>query len=196
MKNFLLLLFLVSTIAALNSCIDSKTKKTGTIPKVEDFNMVNVKNEFQILIPKDLGKTTGLNADASLQYQNIYQEAYIIVIDEQIGAYIDTFKELDLYNSDKSFIENYRETQLQLLAERIRILKQTEATSTTINKLEASQLSIDAKVDGIEETLSYFLTFVEGKQKVYLVMCWTTSSKKEEHRATFETISNSFKLLE
>lgn len=176
--------------------MDSKTKKTGTIPKVEDFNMVNVKNEFQILIPKDLGKTTGLNADASLQYQNIYQEAYIIVIDEQKGAYIDTFKKLDLYNNDKSFIENYRETQLQLLAERIRILKQTEATFTTINNLEASQLSIDAKVDGIEETLSYFLTFVEGKQKVYLVMCWTTSSKKEEHRATFETISNSFKLLE
>ncbi len=178
------------------SCIDFKTKKSNSEPKPEDFNTISVNDQYQIDIPRFMKSTTGLNEEASLQYQNLFKEAYTIVIDEPKDEFVNIFKELDSYNENISLIENYRDIQLQLFNERMRVNTQSSPRSLKINGLDAEQVDMDAHVEGVDEEISYFLTFVEGPENVYMIMAWTLKSKKEEHAKTYGVIAESFKLID
>src|SRR5690606_19347366 len=68
---------------------------------------VNINNEYSILLLKYLKKTANLNENASLQYQNIFRETYVIVIDAPKEEYITLFKELELYEEGLTPFENY-----------------------------------------------------------------------------------------
>lgn len=188
------LLFLVGV--SFTSCIDFKTKKSSSEPKPEDFNTIAVKDQYQIDIPRFMKSTTGLNDEASLQYQNIYKEAYTIIIDEPKDEFVDIFKELGNYDDNLSLLENYRDIQLQFFNERMQVNTQSSPKSMKINALDAEQVEIDAHVEGVDEEISYFLTFLEGTDNVYMVMCWTLKSKKEEHAKTYGMMAESFALMD
>lgn len=195
MKKIILpLLFLVGL--SLTSCIDFKTKKSSSEPQPEDFNTIVVNEHYQMDIPKFMKSTTGLNDEASLQYQNLFKEAYTIVIDEPKDEFVDIFKELGNYDENISLVKNYRDIQLQLFGERMQINSQTPPRSLNINGLDAEQVEIDAHVEGVDEEISYFLTFVEGPENVYLVMAWTLKNKKEEHAKTYGIMAESFRLIQ
>ena len=66
----------------------------------------------------------------------------------------------------------------------------------TIHGLNAESVEIDGHVEGVDEEIAYFLTFVEGTENIYMIMAWTLKSKKEEHQKTFETIAQSFELID
>lgn len=187
------LLFFVGL--SFTSCIDFKTKKSGSEVNVEDFNTVNVNEDYQISIPPFMTGTTGLNEEASLQYQNIREEVYTIVIDEPKDEFVEIFKQMGNYDDNLSLLENYRNIQLQFFDERMKINDQSDVTSLKINGLDSESVEIDGNVNGIDEELSYFLTFVEGPENVYMIMSWTLKDKKEDHRAIFETIAASFGLM-
>jgi len=40
------------------------------------------------------------------------------------------------------------------------------------------------------------LTFIDGGEKVYMVMGWTLKERKKEHKKTFKTIAESFRLID
>lgn len=194
MKKIVLpLLFLVGL--SFTSCIDFKTKKSVSEVKIEDFNTVNVNEDYQISIPPFMTGTTGLNEEASLQYQNIREEAYTIVIDEPKDEFVQIFKQMGSYDDNLSLLENYRNIQLQFFEQRMQINDQSDVTSQKINGLDAESVEIDSNVNGIDEELSYFLTFVEGPENVYMIMSWTLKDKKENHRTIFEAIASSFGLI-
>lgn len=182
---------MASMAISLISCGDGKKKKTDSTTNKVEFNKIHVA-DYEISIPKDMQQTTGLNNDASLQRQNILKEIYTIVIDEPKKEFITVLNELD-YGGEFS-VALYRDIQLKRLAERMQITHQSESTPMTISGLEAEAIEIDAKVDNIAEELSYFLTFIDGKSKIYMVMSWTLKSKKQEHKKTFETIAKSFNI--
>lgn len=178
----------------LGSCIDGKKKNSGETQITEDFVKVNVPGEYTISVPKSMQKTTALNSDASLQYQNINQEIYTIIIDEPKQEFVDAADELGY--EDRSSIDLYRDIQLKRLAQRMNITHQTAPKEMIISGLKAVSVEIDAKVDNIEEELSYFLTFVEGKEKIYMIMSWTLKRKKQDFRDTFLTIVKSLELYD
>lgn len=140
--------------------------------------------------------TTGLNAEASLQYQNPFKETYTIIIDEPKQDFVDIYKELDQYNEGITLLQNYRKIQLQAFTSTIQVNHQSEVKPMTIHGLDAESVEIDGHVEGIDEEISYFLTFVEGTENIYMIMAWTLESKKEELQKTFETIAQSFELLD
>jgi hypothetical protein len=189
--SFLLLsLFLMTT-----SCIKFN-KKDADDSGAENYNTVSIHDEYQVNIPKFMRSTTGLNDQAALQYQNAFKEAYTIIIDEPKQEFVDVFKELDQYNDNISLLENYREIQLQSFTSTISISYESEIKPLNINGLDAESVQIDGKVEGIDEEIAYFLTFVEGTDNIYMMMSWTLQSKKEEHKKTFETIAQSFELID
>ena len=190
--TFLLVIFLGFSIT---SCLDFKVKKTEKEIDLDDFTKVEINHEYQISIPKYMRKTNSLNDDASLQCQNIFKETYLIVIDESKDEFIEVFRELEQYNDELSLVENYREIQLQFFAENMKTLNASNPISLKINELNAEMLEIDGEVEDIDEELTYFITFIEGDKKVYMIMAWTMASKKEEYRATFESAAKSFGLL-
>ncbi|MBO0322422.1 hypothetical protein J0X14_08945 [Muricauda sp. CAU 1633] len=189
MKIKIVLLLTASLALSLSSCMDGKKKTPESTTSQVEFHKIVV-DDYEIGIPKDMQQTTGLNNDASLQRQNIHKEIYTIVIDEPKKEFITVLNELDY--GDEFNIALYRDIQLKRLAERMQITYQSESTPMTISGLEAEAIEIDAKVDNIGEELSYFLTFIDGKSKIHMVMSWTLKSKKKEHKKTFETIAQSF----
>ncbi|WP_036385560.1 hypothetical protein [Muricauda sp. MAR_2010_75] len=191
MKTKFIHLLTACIALTLISCGDGKKKKTDSTTNKVEFNKIHVA-DYEISIPKDMQKTTALNRDASLQYQNIHKEMYTIVIDEPKKEFVAALNKLDY--GDKFSIALYRDIQLKRLAERMEITHQSNPSSISINGLHAEAAEIDAKVDNIPEELSYFLTFIDGKSKIYMIMSWTLKSKKQEHKKTFETIAESFNI--
>lgn len=178
------------------SCINFKTKESTETIEPEDFNTVVINNDYSVGIPKFMRATTGLNEEASLQYQNMFKETYVIVIDEQKVEFVDILKEMGQYDESKSLIQNYRDIQLQLLAGTMQFSNESEPKSLKINGLDAEMVTVDAMVDGIDEGISYFLTFLDGSDKVYMMMAWTLQSKKEDYRETYGAIAETFQLVD
>ena len=192
MNTKLGLLLTMVTSLFLTSCIDSKKETSGSPRYPDDFVTINHVNDYSISIPNDMQQTTGLNSDALFQHQNVRKEMYTIVIDEATKTFVDALKEMGY--DEKSTLGLYRDIQLKRLAERMDISHQSNPIKMTISGLEAETVQLDAKVDNIEEELSYFLTFIDGKIKIYMIMSWTLKSKKQEHKKTFEAIAQSFQV--
>src|SRR5690606_13620739 len=146
--------------------------------------------------PKYLSKAASLNEDASLQYQNIFREAYVIVIDEPKDGFISVFKELELYDETLSPIENYSNFQNQHFSDATReITYDSGFSDKTINSLPAKFKKLQAKVSGIDSEISYWNTYLESDTKMYTIMCWTLSDRQKKYDETFIKVINSFKIL-
>lgn len=179
----------------MNSCIDFKTKAKEEVLEDADFKEVDVEHRYRLSLPNYMRETTGLNSEASLQYQNIFKETYTIVIDEPKDEFVQVFKELGQYNDEISLIKNYRDVQLQLFAQRMNIENQGSPVQLKIDGMDAEMVDIDGTVEGVSEKISYFLTFVEGRENVYMIMSWTMTSRKEIYKATFEKLAKSLELV-
>ncbi len=195
MKSGSFFLF-VSFVVLLSSC---DVKKFIS----EHMNDAGKKAELQRIsgpgysmgVPTYMSKATSLNEEASLQFQNIFKEAYVIVIDEDKQQFIKTFKELSSYDTTLSVIDNYGSVQLQSVSSRSEVISKEELKNLTINGMNAAATELDAKVEGVSVPISYFLTFVEGKKKLYFIMGWTLQNKKEAYRADYLQMRKSFKEL-
>jgi hypothetical protein len=165
--------------------------------KLDEAELVSVKinDEYSVKIPDYMKKAESLNDEASLQYQNVFKETYVIVIDEPKQEFVDTFEQLGEYDSTKSPIENYQIVQMKNLVEGIDISKQTDPKNFKIHGLNAIHIQIDGSVEDVNDEIAYFLTFIEGKEKCYMMMAWTLKSRKEKYSNTFDTIAKSFRQL-
>lgn len=190
------LLFLVATalIFSLSSCFDLNSKKEETLTEA-DLNHVQINNEYSISLPKYMKAAKNLNDEASLQYQNVFKETYVIVIDEDKQEFIDTFKELDVYDSALSVIENYRDAQVRSMTENMTVKSEGKPISLKINSRDAQSIQIDGSIEGVKGDIAYFLTFVEGDSKVYMIMGWTLANRKEKYSKTFDTMARTFKVI-
>ncbi len=156
-----LALLLVTAGLLSHSCRDPKV-----IDSMEEARTMDVDGLYTIDIPPNMEPTTGLNAEASLQYRDIQREAYTLVIHESKE------KLLQLIGSDRDrpILEVYREIRLQLLAGTTQIQDRAPIREHSLNGLRAESLEVDALVEGIDGEISYFLTFVEGPVNVFLIM--------------------------
>ncbi len=163
--------------------------------KNPDFVPVVINDEYSIDIPSYMTKTTLLNDDASLQFQNVIKETYVIVIDESKQEFIDALVEADMYDSARSILMNYADTQLGFTTSAMDVIAQKALTKLKIHGLSAAKTELDGAVEGIKVPISYFVTFIEGEEKLYMVMAWTLQERKERFNATFEKIARTFKLV-
>lgn len=187
----------VALIVLFTSCLNS-SKKDAEKKEVNsaDFNEIVINNEYSMMIPKYMSKSTKLNDEASLQYQNLFKEAYIVVIDEPKEDFIKTFKNLDSYNDSISVIQNYRTIQLGMIHENAKIYSQSQPIPMKIDGCEAEQVEMVAEVEGVPSKVYYLLTYIEGVHKVYMVMAWTLENRKNKLRPDYSYAISSFKCLE
>ena len=193
MKNSPCILLLAISVL-LVSCAPAQEGKDQTSAK-DDMQSVTIDDEYKMDVPKYMRKATSLNESASLQYQNIFKEAYVIVIDEEKDAYINAYKDLSVYDSARSVIENYTDTQIQSTTSDLDVIDQSEIKTFRIHGLNATSVEIDANLEGVSVPISYFLTFIEGQNKLYFVMAWTLKDKKDKFRSTAEKMAESFRVF-
>ncbi len=189
-----------TTLATLALCITMtgclrnflKDEKKGEKAELETVTIGGI---YSMGVPKYMSKATALNEEASLQYQNIFKEAYVIVIDEDKQQFIDALNGVDAFDSTRTIVENYADTQMQLTTSAMTVKDRKEIKSLTINGLSAATTELDADVEGVPASITYFLTFLEGPDRLYMIMAWTLADKKDEHRDTFNEMARTFKDL-
>jgi len=186
----------IALVLFLVSCKDSKNKKEVDTFGTDTFHTYSINGNYNIDVPNFMTGTTGLNEEASLQFQSLIKEAYLLVIDEPKADFEEVYRDLGQYDDSLSVIQNYRDARLQILSRTTQIIHKSANTSRLIHGLNAESVELDAKVNGMDNEISYFLTFINGGEKVYMVMGWTLKERKKEHKKTFKTIAESFRLID
>lgn len=190
MKHSVTLLLVVALSFSLSSCfINLKDEKNAKV----ELNQISV-NEYSMGIPTYMTKTTTLNEDASMQFQNIFKETYVVVIDEDKAEFKKAFAELGSYDTTRSIISNYADTQLQFALENMDVISKEDMKALKIDgRLNAATTEIDATIERVQVPITYFFTYIESDYKLYTIMAWTLQSKKDVHRPTFDRMVRSFK---
>ena len=166
--------------------------------KESDFNNVTVKQVadlYSIEIPSDLTISTSLNDQASLQYNNIYDEKYVIVIDEDKEDFIDILKSLGEYENGTNLANELANIQISSFGESLTISNQSKVIETEINGMNARLFAFDGTIPGIEESISYWTGYYVGEDNLYTVMAWTLKSEKSSFEKDANEILQSLKEL-
>ena len=135
-------------------------------------------------------ETTELNDEASLQYMNAFKEAYVIVIDEPKDSFVTVFKDIDEYIDSISVLENYKKEQIESFESFVTGFKVYNEEKQKINGLNAITLNVDGVVEDFDVTYTY--GFFEGKETLYMMLCWTEQSSKNKYKPTYKTMLESF----
>lgn len=161
----------------------------------KDFQTVTIKNTYQMKVPKYMKASDQLNENASLQYMNMLKEAYVVVIDESKQEYLEVYKELDMYNDSLPLLENYSSLQQQMYGMSLESFELQQERSLKINGLDAIQLEFTGRVEDVDQDIFYLITFIEGRENVYMIMSWTSLKRKALYYDTYLKIAASFVLV-
>ncbi|TCK69356.1 hypothetical protein DFQ05_0877 [Winogradskyella wandonensis] len=193
--SFILALFLTvsSCIQMLSEAADNVTSGGSESLSESAYQTITIDSLYQLDVPKYMKNMPSLHPEASLEYANIYKEAYSVVIHENKQEFIDIFKEIEEYDNQLSPIENYVIVQKKMFEESIDNIKIQDYGLTMINGLPARQIKATGRVDSIDAF--YVVGFVEGEENIYMLMNWTLDDKKDKFENTFEYINGTFKVL-
>ena len=170
------------TILFITSCQSGDTEK-----------LVTIENKYSISIPSFLITTNALNEEASLQYLNARKEFYVIVLDEPKSEMYKALVDNDLTDTYSNDLEGYSDLILDNYEQSISISHMSNIVDTFINNMPARLLTINGQVEGVD--IFYSLAFIQGKERYYQIMVWTSSSKESEYKDKMNKILYSFKEL-
>ncbi|MBX2827402.1 MAG: hypothetical protein KTR22_04535 [Flavobacteriaceae bacterium] len=191
MKKVVALSTVFSLFLLLTSCNMGSKGPEALNPS--DFKTEAALDMYQIAVPKYMKQATDLNVDASLQFQNIFKETYIAIIDEDKSDFVDVFKELGQYDEAQSVSGNYRNVQMDHFTSGMEIISEEVPKKVTINGLNAEQVEFTASLPEVDYDIYYIITFIEGRENVYMVMKWTLAEYTEKYKETFLQMADSFK---
>ncbi|MES2486591.1 MAG: hypothetical protein V4581_11685 [Bacteroidota bacterium] len=151
---------------------------------------VKIENRYSLDLPDYLEKTTDLHDEASLQYQNLLKEFYVIVIDESKAEFnkaIEDAGNLDFAGN----LEGYANMGLYFKKETVKFDGEPTPKAATINNLQARIVNINGTINNLP--VYWKEAYIEGKNTYYQVIIWTLAEKKAEHEKDMQDIVNSFK---
>lgn len=181
MKKIISLLFLV----VLSSCDQNHSN--------EKFEKKTVENKYSLSVPENLGVTTELNNEASLQLQNQFDEFYVIVIDELKTDFVNAV-ENNLLNTTPDLDGYYNATLNNLKKSGLKDFKLYDVKKKKINSSSAIVFSVSGITDGFN--VFYRFAIVQGKDRYYQIMSWTEASKEKQYTERMNRILDSFNVKE
>jgi len=162
----------------------------------DSFEEVKINGLYSMKLPDYLTPGDDLNSEASLQYQNIVKEVYVIVIDESKQDFIDVFKELGDYDSTKSACDNYAEAQMKSIEENMTtVTSKSPLRKAKLGGCDARLADVAGTQADIEDPMGFTVAFIEGKETLYMVMTWTFEKSKDTYQEDMDKMINSFKEL-
>ncbi len=156
--------------------------------KEEEVQTVKINEQYSVELPAFLSEGDSLNADASLQYQNVFKEFYVVVIDEP-KVDLDS-----LFADTGNNLENYAKLLKTNFQNGLTKIKISPTTTTQINGLKAQTLTIEGVLEGTHN-IYYEAAVVESKTHYYQVLAWTLANQKEKYSKQMKNIIASFKEL-
>ncbi|MGJ8593152.1 MAG: hypothetical protein ACSHXF_11420 [Aquaticitalea sp.] len=181
MKNFLLpILFVFAFLVC--GCASEEGEQTVTID-----------NRYSLTIPKFLSEGTDLHDDASLQYQHIFKEFYVVVIDEpkdEMHSVLELNDLTDIYSKD---IDGYAKLIFDSVYESLLDPVQTDVVETTVNGMAARLSTLVGMADDI--SIFYDYGVYESEDRYYQVIAWTLSDQQSKYQSQMDAILHSLKEL-
>ncbi len=174
MKYFFAIIVLLYT---MGSCKDPKARKKVTI-----------KSQYSIKIPSYLTKATKLHKKAPAQYQSLWNELYVTVLDEKK---IDLLGSID--SNQVANLDGYTNLMVSTIEETMQDPTQTEILKTTINGLDSRIIQISGKVDGID--ILYYNSFIESDKHFIQIVTWTPLIKTDTNLEDMKDIVRSLEML-
>lgn len=162
----------------------------------DSFEEVKVNGLYSMKVPDYLSQGYDLNSEASLQYQNVVKEVYVIVIDEPKQDFIDVFMSLGDYDSTKSACDNYAEAQMESIEGNMSaVTSKSTLRKTKLNGCDARLCDVSGTQSGIDDAMGFTVAFIEGKETLYMIMTWTYDKSKSDYQEDMDKMINSFKEL-
>jgi hypothetical protein len=171
-------IYLLLAVSLLTSC----KKETQT---------VDIEGRYTIELPVTLTKTNSINEEASLQYQDNFNDLYTIVIDEPKATFTKALKQNSLESRYENNLEGYSKLITDGLDSSLSIKEFPDFEETTINGLKARMLSFEGVSAG--NKVYWKLAFIEGSNTYYQVMVWTAADKRKKSEKEMAAIIHSFK---
>ncbi len=155
---------------------------------------VSVK-DYSLDVPEYMSEATDLNAEASLQYQNIVKETYVVVIDEPKDEFMQVFSELGLYDASLSPLENYAQFQSESLLEMMStVADRSDLEYRESNGSRRASFTVTGTIADVPDlSIYYVLGYVEGASTMYTIMGWTLESRIGRYGVDLEQMVASFK---
>lgn len=141
-------------------------------------------NCFMMDIPDYLTKTFNLNDAASLQYQNVSKEAYVIVIEDDK----EQLESLGMkFVSAKDFLNHFMKDFHKDATNR----KESAVSEFESNKNQHAQ----TELTWLDDSVNFYMlvTCVQTSNHFYKILCWTVAENKEILKPDFVRISKSLK---
>jgi hypothetical protein len=141
-------------------------------------------NCFTVDIPDYLTKTFSLNDAASLQYQNVSKEAYVIVIEDDK----EQLESLGMkFVSAKDFLTHFMKDFHK---------DATNRNESTVSEFESNKNQhAQTELTWLDDSVNFYMlvTCVQTSKHFYKILCWTVAENKEMLKNDFVRISKSLK---
>ncbi len=147
---------------------------------------VKVNNRYSLSIPDYLQACADLHKDASMQYQNVEKDIYVMVIDEKKKTMQD-------YNLDYDIDTYFNNIVSQGFAENIKDGKVSIPGRQTISGNKALIAEVTGKIE--ENEVYYKLALIETPYSFYQILAWTSAKNKEKVEGDIVKMIESFKEL-
>ena len=151
-------------------------------------------DRYSLKVPNFMKKANALHPEASIQYQNLYKEVYLIGLDEDKYDIVETFEDLGEWDEELTNIQNYRKIYMNFFSENSGLLGTPEIRPVKIRGMDAEIVTLEVKVEDIPYDLFYSMGFIEGEEKFYMLMAWTLLDNKKKYNEPFEKMIRSFKI--
>jgi len=158
----------------------------------EDTTQTVKQGPYSIELPSYMQKTTGLNEDASLQFQHAVRELYIVVIDEPKSEVENAINQMGLYDLYTYDLNGYANLATDNVKDAMEIKSIPPYIEKNINGLPAKEVSFNGTIEGVPE-IYYKFGFIEGKNNYYQIMTWTLANRKSKYEKTMQAMVDSFK---
>lgn len=152
--------------------------------------VINKKHLYTIELPGYMNEATDLSEDASLQYQSIPNDIYVMVFDEPKenleNAIFDNGLE-SMYSND---LDGYARLLNDGIDENVEYIDEPEFTDKQINGLKAKVLDFSGITDGLR--VYWMSAYLEGRNNYYQINIWTSLDKKDKLYKDMEAMIESF----
>jgi hypothetical protein len=143
---------------------------------------VEINKQYAIGVPENAKRTTDINSKASLQFEDLVNNFYMIVIDESKHKLKEDGYEYTL--------TEYYDYSKQLLIDPNAQIQITDPDSITIKKFNGLTANLKGKINDYD--VYYKLAVVESPTHFYQVFMWTFLANREQYERMMNDIIYSF----
>ena len=185
---------LIALVCFIYGC-DTFSPEATPLDLDKDFQSAVVEGIYSIKVPNYMSVSNDLSEEASLQYENLIKDAYLIVIDENKAEFIEIFNELEMLDSTKTALENYTQYQRESISNTMDVTSVSELREIMINGNEALMIQIDGGIPEVNTDVTYLLAVIQGNANLYSVLYWTTKEQAKKMLPHFEQSIHTFQDL-